>query len=174
MQFCFQKNRSDTWDSIGLWSAPSGSSELEKFSLGFNFLFSDLTWRYQNHRGVCWSATWTLQVKKFMKYKSWHPKIWLCTVIVLSCPLIGPPSSSTANQIKSRTLGIPWLLLKLFHLYREQKLLHRRYAFQILLDARNYFMSQPSLVNITVTLNLDIVIESQLLLLPEFWYHFNT
>ena len=34
--------------------------------------------------------------------------------------------------------------------YREQKLLHRRYAFQILLDARNYFMSQPSLVNITV------------------------
>ena len=48
--------------------------------------------------------------------------------------------------------------------YREQKLLHRRYAFQILLDARNYFMSQPSLVNITVILNLDIVVESQLLI----------
>ena len=64
MQFCFQKNRSDTWDSIGLWSASSGSSELEKFSLGFNFLFSVLTWRYQNHRGVCWSATWALQRTK--------------------------------------------------------------------------------------------------------------
>ena len=36
--------------------------------------------------------------------------------------------------------------------YKEQKLLHRRYAFQILLDARSYFMSQPTLVNITVSL----------------------
>ena len=35
-------------------------------------------------------------------------------------------------------------------------------------------MSQPSLVNITVNLNLDIVVESQLLLLPEFWYHFKS
>ncbi len=34
--------------------------------------------------------------------------------------------------------------------YKNQKLLHRRYAFQILLDARSYFMSQPSLVEITV------------------------
>ena len=34
--------------------------------------------------------------------------------------------------------------------YRDEKLLHRRYAFQILLDARNYFMSQPTLVSITV------------------------
>ena len=39
---------------------------------------------------------------------------------------------------------------KLLEYYREQKLLHRRYAFQILLDARNYFMAQPTLVNITV------------------------
>ena len=36
--------------------------------------------------------------------------------------------------------------------YRNQKLLHRRYAFQILLDARSYFMAQPSLVNVTVSL----------------------
>ena len=35
--------------------------------------------------------------------------------------------------------------------YRDQKLLHRKYAFQILLEARNYFMSQPTLVNITVS-----------------------
>lgn len=34
--------------------------------------------------------------------------------------------------------------------YRDQKLLHRKYAFQILLDARTYFMAQPTLVNITV------------------------
>ena len=36
--------------------------------------------------------------------------------------------------------------------YRDQKLLHRKYAFQILLDARTYFMAQPTLVNITVRL----------------------
>lgn len=35
--------------------------------------------------------------------------------------------------------------------YKDQKLLHRRYAFQILLDARTYFMSQPTLVSITVS-----------------------
>ena len=35
--------------------------------------------------------------------------------------------------------------------YRDQKLLHRKYAFQILLDARTYFMAQPTLVNITVS-----------------------
>jgi serine/threonine-protein phosphatase 5 len=34
--------------------------------------------------------------------------------------------------------------------YKAQKLLHRRYAFQILLDTRIYFMSQPTLVSITV------------------------
>ena len=34
--------------------------------------------------------------------------------------------------------------------YKNQKLLHKRYAFQILLDARTYFMSQPSLVSVTV------------------------
>merc|ERR1719232_787542 len=39
---------------------------------------------------------------------------------------------------------------KLLEHYKDQKLLHRRYAFQILLDARNFFMSQPTLVNITV------------------------
>ena len=39
---------------------------------------------------------------------------------------------------------------KLLEHYRDQKLLHRRYAFQILIDARTYFMSQPTLVNITV------------------------
>ena len=40
---------------------------------------------------------------------------------------------------------------KLLEHYKDQKLLHRRYAFQILLDARNFFMSQPTLVNITVS-----------------------
>ena len=35
--------------------------------------------------------------------------------------------------------------------YREQKILHRRYAFHILKEARIYFMSQPTLVNIAVT-----------------------
>ena len=39
---------------------------------------------------------------------------------------------------------------KLLEHCRDQKLLHRRYAFQILIDARSYFMSQPTLVNITV------------------------
>ena len=41
---------------------------------------------------------------------------------------------------------------KLLEHYRDQKLLHRKYAFQILLDARTYFMAQPTLVNITVRL----------------------
>ena len=35
--------------------------------------------------------------------------------------------------------------------YKNQKLLHKRYAFQILLDARTYFMSQTSLVSVTVS-----------------------
>ena len=35
--------------------------------------------------------------------------------------------------------------------YRNQKLLHKKYAFQILLDARSYFMEQPTLVNVTVS-----------------------
>ena len=48
---------------------------------------------------------------------------------------------------------------KLLEHYRDQKLLHRKYAFQILLDARTYFMGQPTLVNITVRLFLfkDII-----------------
>ena len=35
--------------------------------------------------------------------------------------------------------------------YKNQKLLHRRYAFQILVDARSYFMAQPTLVTVTVS-----------------------
>ena len=34
--------------------------------------------------------------------------------------------------------------------YKDQKKLHKRYAFQILLDVRKYFMEQPTLVDITV------------------------
>ena len=41
--------------------------------------------------------------------------------------------------------------------YKNQKLLHRRYAFQILLDARTYLMSQPSLVNVTVSYFMFII-----------------
>ena len=40
--------------------------------------------------------------------------------------------------------------------YRNQKLLHKKYAFQILLDARSYFMEQPTLVNVTVSIT-DII-----------------
>ena len=29
-----------------------------------------------------------VQVTKFKKYKSWNPKVRLCIVIVLNCPLI--------------------------------------------------------------------------------------
>ena len=36
---------------------------------------------------------------------------------------------------------------KLLEHYKDRKLLHRRYAFQILVDIRQYFMSQPTLGN---------------------------
>lgn len=39
---------------------------------------------------------------------------------------------------------------KLLEHYKDRKLLHRRYAFQILVDIRQYFMSQPTLVDIDV------------------------
>ena len=34
---------------------------------------------------------------------------------------------------------------KLLQHYKDRQLLHRRYAFQMLLDIRQYFMSQPTL-----------------------------
>ena len=34
---------------------------------------------------------------------------------------------------------------KLLQHYKDRQLLHRRYAFQILIDIRQYFMSQPTL-----------------------------
>jgi serine/threonine-protein phosphatase 5 len=34
---------------------------------------------------------------------------------------------------------------KLLQHYKDRQLLHRRYAFQILVDIRQYFMSQPTL-----------------------------
>lgn len=52
--------------------------------------------------------------------------------------------------------------------YRNQKLLHKKYAFQILLDARSYFMEQPTLVNVTVSTS------SKLLILRKNSTHFNT
>ena len=36
---------------------------------------------------------------------------------------------------------------KLLQHYKDRQLLHRRYAFQMLLDIRQYFMSQPTLGN---------------------------
>jgi len=39
---------------------------------------------------------------------------------------------------------------KLLQHYKDRQTLHRRYAFQILLDIRQYFMSQPTLVDIDV------------------------
>jgi len=39
---------------------------------------------------------------------------------------------------------------KLLQHYKDRQLLHRRYAFQMLLDIRQYFMSQPTLVDIDV------------------------
>jgi hypothetical protein len=40
----------------------------------------------------------TVQATKFKKYKTWDPQSPLYIVIVLSCPLIGSLSNSTANQ----------------------------------------------------------------------------
>jgi len=41
---------------------------------------------------------------------------------------------------------------QLLDYYKNQKILHRKYAFQILIEARKYFMSQPTLVNINVSI----------------------
>ena len=66
-----------------------------------------------------------LQVTKFKKYKSWNPKVRLCIVIVLSCPLIGCWATERANQRAAQNnyyiepdFGVPsFVLLKLCHLY---------------------------------------------------------
>lgn len=39
---------------------------------------------------------------------------------------------------------------ELMELYKNQGKLHRRYAYQILLDIKNFFMTQPSLVDVTI------------------------
>ena len=58
----------------------------------------------------------------------------------------GPRLSPDGNKVTQDFVD------QLLDHYRDQKLLHRRYAFQILLDARNYFTSQPTLVNVTVSI----------------------
>ena len=55
--------------------------------------------------------------------------------------------------------------------YKNQKLLHKRYAFQILLDARTYFMSQPSLVSVTVSFFLMFIMNYQLPPSVDGWIH---
>jgi len=41
-------------------------------------------------------------------------------------------------------------MIQLLQHYKDRQLLHRRYAFQILINIRQYFMSQPTLVDIDV------------------------
>ena len=43
-------------------------------------------------------TTFELQVTNFNKYKSWNPKVRLCIVIVLRCPLIGCWATERANK----------------------------------------------------------------------------
>ena len=61
------------------------------------------------------------------------------------------PRLSLASEISEVSKVTVDFMDQLLEHYRDQKLLHRKYAFQILLDARTYFMSQPTLVNITVS-----------------------
>ena len=67
-----------------------------------------------------------VQVTKFKKYKTWDPKVRLYIVIVLSCPLIGSLSSSTANQRAAqnnyRTLGFQDLYFLNFVTYKVEKI----------------------------------------------------
>lgn len=56
----------------------------------------------------------------------------------------------TGPRLEDQTKVTVEFVNQLLDYYRNQKVLHRRYAFQILLDIRTYFMSQPSLVDIEV------------------------
>ena len=58
---------------------------------------------------------------------------------------------SLASEISEVSKVTVDFMDQLLEHYRDQKLLHRKYAFQILLDARTYFMAQPTLVHITVS-----------------------
>ena len=44
---------------------------------------------------------------------------------------------------------------KLLQHYKDRQTLHRRYAFQILLDIRQYFMSQPTLGKLQIQFRLS-------------------
>ena len=48
------------------------------------------------------------------------------------------------------TAVTPEFMERLLEHYREQKKLHRRYAFQILIKVREYFSAQPTLVDVPV------------------------
>ena len=68
----------------------TSSSLINRYTRLLISMFLGCAWAAQPHK--------TLQVTKFKMYKTWDPKVRLYIVIVLSCPLIGSLSSSTANQ----------------------------------------------------------------------------
>ena len=68
----------------------------------------------------------------------------------------GPRLSLASDKSEVSKVTVDFMDQLLEH-YRDQKLLHRKYAFQILLDARTYFMAQPTLVNITVSQNVVVL-----------------
>ena len=68
----------------------------------------------------------------------------------------GPRLSLASDKSEVSKVTVDFMDQLLEH-YRDQKLLHRKYAFQILLDARTYFMAQPTLVNITVSQNFVVL-----------------
>ena len=56
----------------------------------------------------------------------------------------------TINHPQDDTTVTAEFMERLLEHYREQKKLHRRYAFQILIKVREYFSAQPTLVDVPV------------------------
>ena len=58
-------------------------------------------------------------------------------------------SSYSGPHLQDKTVDEKFALALLDH-FKEQKVLHRKYAYQILLQIKEYFSSQPTMVDVTI------------------------
>lgn len=78
-----------------------------------------------------------------------------------SGPKLSPPSgdSITDDMSPGARIGITReFLIDLMEHYKSQKVLHRKYAYMILREAKEFFMKQPTLVDIPVPSVSDLLI----------------
>ena len=91
--------------------------------------FRQRSWKSSNKIDNYFFLKWFLFKNRFKKYKFWNPKVRLCIVIVLSCPLIDCWANERAYKraaqnkllIKGRTLGVPVFVILNFFTCKTNK-----------------------------------------------------